>query len=79
MNLTKYLLFPDERKYRSEIHLIFFQKCVIRNSQIVVDQKYKHRIQYSVYGIQRGAAYSYTRIVGTRDKTNVSLRKNLRF
>ena len=29
--------------------------------------------------IQRGAAYSYTRIVGTRDKTYVSLRKNLRF
>jgi hypothetical protein len=29
--------------------------------------------------IQRGAAYSYTRIVETRDKTYVSLRKNLRF
>ena len=29
--------------------------------------------------IQGGAAYSYTRIVGTRDKTYVSLRKNLRF
>ena len=29
--------------------------------------------------IQGGAAYSYMRIVGTRDKTYVSLHKNLRF